>query len=147
MKTARLTNQTRNIVLTIASAIMIFSFSSCSKKVNFLNSSVVPAAEGSVKVDKDKNKNYVIKIELSNLADPGRLTPPKNVYVVWMVADDNSTKNIGRIKSSTSFLSRRLTGSSETVSAVKPIKIFITAEDDATIQYPLTEVVLSTANF
>lgn len=99
MKATRLTTLTRNIILTIATATMIFAFSSCATKAIFLNSAVVPAARGSVKVKMDRNKNYVIKIQLTNLAEPNRLTPPKNTYVVWMVNNNGITNNIGQIKS------------------------------------------------
>ncbi len=141
------TATTRNILLMITAAMMLFYFSSCARKVSFQTSSVVPAAKGSVKVTKDKNKNYKIKISLSNLAEPSRLQPSKNAYVVWMETDNNNTKNIGQINSSTGFLSSKLKASFETVSSFKPVKIFITAEDDANIQYPGMQVVLSTNNF
>ena len=138
---------TRNICLIIAGTMMIFYFSSCARKVKFQNSSVVPAAKGSVKVKKDDNNNYGIKISIKNLAEPDRLQPSKHTYVVWMQTADNGTKNIGQINSSTGFLSSKLKASFETVSSFKPIKIFITAEDDAAIQYPGMEVILSTSNF
>jgi cell division protein FtsL len=147
MTMTKFSTLTKSIFLTLAAAMMIFSFSSCATKTTFLTSSIVPAAEGSVKVKKDGNNNYAIKLQLSNLAAPGRLTPPKNFYLVWMVTDDDITKNMGQIISSTSFLSKRLTGSFETVSSFKPKKIFITAEDDATIQHPFSEVVFTTAFF
>ncbi|MEP7109765.1 MAG: hypothetical protein ABI760_17345 [Ferruginibacter sp.] len=138
---------TRNICLTIAGAMMVFYFSSCARKVSFQTSSVVPAAQGRVKVKKDNNNNYGIKISITNLAEPSRLQPPKNTYVVWMQTASNGTKNIGQINSSTGFLSSKLKASFESVSSFKPIKIFITAEDDAAIQYPGMEVVLSTDKF
>lgn len=47
----------RKIVLIIASVMMLFYVSSCARKVSFQTSSVVPAAQGSVKVTKDKNEN------------------------------------------------------------------------------------------
>lgn len=137
----------RNIFLTIAGAMMVFYFSSCARKVSFQTSSVVPAAQGKVKVKKDDNNNYGIKISISNLAEPDRLQPPKKTYVVWMETPDNGTKNIGQINSSKGFLSSKLKASFETVSSFKPVKIFITAEDDAAIQYPGMEVILSTSNF
>ena len=46
-----------------------------------------------------------------------------------------------------SGLSKQLNASFETVSAFKPNKIFITAEDDASIQYPNTQIILSTDRF
>ena len=130
-----------------ATLIALFLFSSCARKMNFQVSQVVPAAEGTVKVKKDNNKNYEIKIELTNLAEPNRLLPSKNIYVVWMESHDNDTKNIGQINSTTGFLSSKLKASFATVSSLKPTKIFITAEDDAAIQYPGTQVVLSTSAF
>jgi hypothetical protein len=138
---------TRNIGFTIAAAMMLFIFSSCARKISFQTSTVVPAAEGTVKVKKDKNDNYRVSLAISNLAEPKRLQPAKNTYVIWMDTDNNRIKNIGQINTSTGFLSSKLKASFETVSSFKPIKIFITAEDDAAIQYPGMQVVLSTGNF
>lgn len=145
METTKIYSITRNIFIPIFAAMIVFSFSSCATKTHFLTSAVAPAAEGTIKIDKDKNKNYVIKIEISNLAQSSRLLPPKSDYVVWMEGDRNETKNIGKIKSSSDLLSKRLKGSFETVSTDKPRKIFITGENDASIQYPnLSDIVLTT---
>ncbi|MEO6669899.1 MAG: hypothetical protein ABIN36_10510 [Ferruginibacter sp.] len=138
---------TKKIAFTIAAAMMLFYFSSCSRKTSFQTSSVVPAAKGSVKVKKDKNSNYQIKISISNLAEPKRLQPSKDTYVVWLQTENNVIKNIGQINSSTGFLSSKLKASFQTVSSFKPSKIFITAEDDAAIQFPGSMIVLSTNNF
>ncbi|MBW0179228.1 hypothetical protein [Sediminibacterium sp.] len=120
---------------------------SCSKKINFQTSAEVPAARGYVKVSKDDNKNYVIKLELSNLAEVNRLDPPKESYVVWMESANNPVKNIGRINSSGSLLSRRLTVSFETISSVKPSLIFITAENEPTTSYPSGKRMMTTSSF
>lgn len=138
------------IIMILASAMsimLLISFSSCAKKITFENSSVVPAARGDVKVKKDKNKNYIIQIHLLNLAESKRLQPPKETYIVWMVSSDEITQNIGQINTSTSLFSRKLKTSFKTVTPLKPTKIFITAEDDKSIQYPRGEIVLSTENF
>jgi len=147
MKTSRLVIRIKNIVLIFASIMMIFLFNSCSTSKPFLTSSKVPAARGTVTVKTDRNKNYVIKILITNLSEVDRLDPKKNTYVVWMVTEDNITKNIGQIESSTSFLSKMLKASFETKSSFKPAKIFITADYDANIQYPSSEVILTTDNF
>jgi len=122
-------------------------FSSCSHKVSFLNSSVVPAARGSVKVSRDNNKNYVVKINIYNLAEVSRLQPPKKCYVVWMITDKQEIRNIGQIKSAEAMLSSKLTAYYESVSSFKPVRIFITAEDDASATNPDPTTVLSTNNF
>lgn len=137
----------KNILLGFSTVMIIFSLASCSTKVAFQNSTVVPGADGFVKVKKDNNNNYAIHIELSNLADPNRLDPMRKIYVAWMETNDGVTKNIGRINSSSSLLSKRMKADFATVSSVKPTKIFITAEDDASIQYPGSQLILSTNNF
>jgi hypothetical protein len=127
--------------------VIAIGLTSCASKLRFNTSSVVPAAEGTVKVKKDVNKNYSVKISLSNLAAPDRLQPSKKMYIVWMETDDQMNKNIGQINTSTGFLSGKLKADFETVSATKPTRIFITAEDDASVQYPSSTVVLSTNQF
>lgn len=143
----KFTTLIKNGVFVLALSVMALSFSGCAKTTSFLNSSVVPGADGTVKVTKDKNKNAVIKIQIKNLAEPDRLEPPRKQYIVWMVTDTDLTKNIGRIKSSRTMFNKRMEGSFETISSFTPVKIFITAEDDADIQYPQEQVILSTANF
>jgi len=145
MKTTRIYSMTKNFFLMAVAVAMIFSISSCATKTKFLASSVVPAAEGTVSVKQDKNKNYNIGININNLAEPTRLHPAKNMYVVWMEGNDNETKNIGQIKSSHSLISKQLKGSFETVSPVSPKKIFITAENDPGINYPnYSDIILTT---
>lgn len=130
---------------TLALSILV-SVLSCTQKIAFQSSSVVPAAEGSLKVKTDNNSNYVIQMELFNLADPQKLQPAKQAYVVWMETDQQAAKNIGQVNNSSGFLTKRLKASFETVSPVKPTKIFITAENDAAVQYPGMQV-LTTGNF
>jgi hypothetical protein len=131
----------------ILGLLIIFTVISCARKVTFLTSPIVPAARGYVKVKKDSNKNYLIKVELTDLAEVSRLQPSRNTYVVWMETDDQITRNIGQIKSSSSLFSSKLKASFETVSSSKPTKIFISAEDEADSKYPGMQVVLSTDKF
>jgi hypothetical protein len=122
----------------------IFSLSSCAKKLTFGTSSIVPAAEGSVKIKSDKNKNTSIDLSVDRLADPSRLNPPKKTYVVWMETESNGTKNIGSLNTSSGLLSGKMKSSLKTVTPFKPTGFFITAEDDATTQYANGQVVLRT---
>ena len=147
MKSIRLNTLATKIFLGISILMFIFSSELQAKKVGFLNSAVAPAARGFAKITRDKNRNYVIKMKLSNLAEVGRLNPSKLSYVVWMVTDRDVTKNIGQIESSTKILSTKLKATFETVSSFKPIQIFITTEDDASVQSPGMQVVLTTNKF
>lgn len=130
---------------TIAFALLtVFSLGSCARKMSFGISPIVPAAKGQVKIKKSKNNNYTINVSVTNLAPPKRLSPPREVYVVWMRTRRNQVKNIGMIKSSTGFLSSTLKGAMSATSTSKPTSIFITAEDYGNVQYPGSEVVLRT---
>lgn len=141
MKT-KIKSLTKYFLMSILATSMIFLFTDCSKKIIFLSSSVVPAATGYAKVKKNGNNNYVVQLNISNLAESNMLTPPKQTYIVWVVTDREETKNIGQIKSSD-----KLNASFETATAFKPAKIFITAENDPGTQYPGEPVVLTTEIF
>jgi hypothetical protein len=147
MKSINISSFSGKLFSALAAVFLIFAINSCARKMSFNTSLVVPAARGTVKVKKDNNSNYNIQISLSNLAEPNRLQPSKSSYVVWMESDNNAAKNIGMINSSTGFMSNKLKASFETVSSTKPTKIFLTAEDDGNVQYPASQVILSTDNF
>lgn len=121
-------------------AALLLVFTSCKTKVDFLTSSVVPAAQGYVTVDTDGNKNYEISIELTGLAEPSRLTPAKTTYVAWIVDTRGNVQNIGQIQTS------KRSASLHTVSSFQPTKVFITAEDAAGADYPGLNV-LTTETF
>jgi len=107
----------------------------------------VPAARGTVKVKVDDNKNHTIEIALINLAEPERLSPAKEMYMVWMETDQGLTKNIGQIMTDNGTFSKTLKADFKAVSSYTPVKIFITAENDANAQSPGWEVILTTARF
>ena len=142
MKATRLIAPLKNMLWGIIAIVVAFSLGSCAQKVTFLTSSVVPAAQGYVKVKNDDNKNYVIQVHVSDLAGIERIQPSKQTYVVWMETDQGITKNIGRLN-----VSNNLKASFETVSSFQPTKIFITAEENESAQYPDAVVVLTTDKF
>ena len=123
--------------------VSLVTFTSCSKKIQFENSNIVPAARGEVTVKKDNNNNYNIRLDISYLAEPERLQPPKKYYVVWLSSEQNQIPlNIGQIVGTS-----KLHVKFESVSSSKPKRIFVTAEDDVTTQYPCRYVVLETDKF
>lgn len=81
--------------LAIGSFLLLLAFNLCSRKMNFKTSPAVPAARGTVKVKKDNNNNYQVKIKLTNLAEVERLDKDNISYVVWMVTENDIT-SIGR---------------------------------------------------
>lgn len=143
MRTLKYTIDVRTVLVILTLILLLFTFVSCAKKITFLTSSVVPAARGEVAIKTDKNKNFDIHLQLSYLAEPERLQPAKHAYVVWMVSDESEAPiNLGRIIGTS-----KLKIQFETVTASKPKRIFVTAEDDASTQYPGNMVVLETNNF
>lgn len=127
---------------TLFTLFLVLLLAGCSKKIAFQNSSVVPAAEGTVSITQDDNENHKIDLTVKRLADPSRLSPPKNVYVVWIETSQSGTINIGQLTTSTKGFSNMLTSSLSAVSPHKPQKVFITAEDNAEANYPSMLVIL-----
>jgi hypothetical protein len=139
------TEKKKNHVILLMTAILltiVIGLSSCTKKILFLTSAVVPAAEGSVTVKNDKNNNYNVQLTISNLASIERIQPPSNSYVVWIESDIGNARNVGKVVSS-----NNLNVSFETLSSFRPTKVFITAEENEQAQYPGSTIVLTTARF
>ncbi len=137
----------KNIALSMLTLTLVVLFSSCSEKVHFANSAVVPAAEGSVSAKKDGNSNYTIDLDVIRLADPSKLTPPKAAYFVWMETAENGVKNIGQLKTSSGLFSKSLKSSLKTVTPFKPTGFFITGEESTSVQYPGSLTVMKTNSF
>ncbi len=115
---------------------MIFLFNSCARKVGYVTSSVVPAAQGKVKVKKDNNDNYAIDINVRHLAAPDHLPQPKNVYMVWRATESNCVQNLGQLNTSSSLISSTLKASMNAITPYKPKLLFITGADAGTVQAP-----------
>lgn len=147
MNAIRLNTLAKRVFFGVYTLLFLISVETQAKKFRFQTSSVVPAARGYVKVNIDRNNNFQIQISIADLAEVHRLQPAKETYVVWMVTDQETAKNIGQFNSSKGFLSKKLKASFETVSSFNPVKIFITAEDNADSQYPGTMDVLTTERF
>lgn len=125
----------------------VFLWASCARKVHFQESQAVPAATGTVKMKRDQNNNYALTIRVANLAEPERLSPSKEYYVVWLETEDNGVKNIGQLVSSSGLFSKKLKASLEAVTPFKPRRVFITAEYETEIQYPGPQLVLRSNSF
>ena len=125
----------------------ILVFASCAKKVTFNPSTTVPGASGTVKIKKDKNANYLVELRVKNLPKADNLNPPKRIYTVWMETIDNRALNIGKLDNSRSLFSRKRKGQLETTSSFRPVRVFITPEDEVAPKIPGAEPVLTTNLF
>lgn len=147
MKTTVCNNKFGAALILGSLGIMALLLSSCASKIPFQYSAEAPAARGTVKVKKDGNENYTIGIDVTNLNEENRLVAPKTAYVVWMTSGNSNAKNLGKISSSSSMMSKTLKASFEAISPVKPTKIFITSEEDGNTTYPSSSIILTTNNF
>lgn len=143
MKSPELRKKAGSISLAVFLALAISSVA-YAQRVDFLLSTVAPAATGYVDIKTDQHKQYVIKVQVSDLAEAKKLVPAKQTYVVWIITEQTIVKNIGQINSLTGFFSRKVKPSLETVTPFKPIKVFITTEYNARVQYPSSHIVLTT---
>lgn len=105
---------------------------SCATTAKFPVSSVTPAAEITAKMKQDKNKNYVIEVTAKNLASANRVDPSKKNYNVWIVTENDGTKNAGMLVNKNAK-----TASLKTSTPFKVKEIFITAEDQGDYSYPV----------
>lgn len=92
----------------------------------------IPAAEGRVRYGRAPNGNTSIDLTVKHLADPKKLTPPANNYVVWLrAAKDGVAQNIGALT-----VDKNLVGRLTTVTALHTFELFVTAEASGQLQQP-----------
>ncbi len=65
------------------------------KNFHMTSTSIVPAAAGEISVNKEKDGNVQVHVEVEHLAKPGKLTPPANTYVVWLQEVDSEPHSLG----------------------------------------------------
>lgn len=111
---------------------VLLFLTSCATTAKFPVSSVAPAAEITAKKTQDKNKNFVIEVTAKNLASADRIDPSKKNYNVWIVTENNGTKNVGMLVNKNAK-----TASLKTSTPFDFKEIFITAEDEGNYSYPV----------
>lgn len=137
-------NSFRGIALVL---ILCAALTSCSKSITFQKSAVVPSAEGTAELGKDKNGNRQVTIKVENLVAPSRLTPARKLYIVWVQTKNDGNKSLGKLVSSENWFSTERNAKFTSVLNYDPVKFFITAEDDADVTNPGSTTVLSTSDF
>ncbi|MFT4030788.1 MAG: hypothetical protein QM669_00050 [Siphonobacter sp.] len=120
--------------------VVLHVMTSCSSKMTFGTSVTVPSASGTVTFKTDKNKNYIMDVNVRNLAPPKNLTPSKNTYLVWMESDEKGLQKLGQLLPS----GKMLKGNLKATSVEKPKLVFITAEDYVDALTPEGTVILTT---
>jgi biopolymer transport protein ExbD len=121
----------KSLINLLLVSVLVF-LTSCATTTKFPVSSVTPAAEITAKKKQDKNNNYVIEVTAKNLASADRVDPSKKNYNVWIVTENNGTKNAGMLVNKNA---KTATLKTSTPYDVK--EIFITAEDQGDYSYPV----------
>jgi hypothetical protein len=111
--------------------VLILALSACAGVSKFPVSTVNPAANIEMRRQLDNNGNTKITITAKNLASAERLTPPKKMYVVWVILESSKVRNIGQLNSENA---KKI--EIKTLVPFKFTEVFITAEDQADISYP-----------
>ncbi len=117
---------------------LIWPFGGGGKKIHMMAGSETPAAHATINVKQGDNGNTRLDIKADALAKPSALTPPENVYVVWVQPPGQTPKNMGQLS-----VDNDLKGELKTETPYHRFAIFITAEKQPQVQAPQGEKVLS----
>jgi hypothetical protein len=103
---------------------VILLLTACGTTYHFPTSNTTPAADISLEINQNDQKNYCIELTAKNLAAPSRLSPPRENYSVWIITETGLTKNLGQLSIENA---EKVTFKTTTPFKVK--EIFITAEN------------------
>jgi hypothetical protein len=110
---------------------LIWPFGGGGNKVHMMAGSATPAAQGTVIARMGSNNNIDVDLKVQSLASPSSLTPPANVYVVWIQPPDHNPQNHGQLS-----VSQNQNGELHTGTPYKRFQVFVTAEQNAQVQEP-----------
>jgi hypothetical protein len=116
---------------------MLLSFACAGHNYHLVSAPSVPAAAGTVKTSTDKNGNTVVDLKVQRLAQPSALTPPRNVYVVWIQPPGKEPINQGELR-----VDNDLNGQFKTSTPYKRFQLFVTAENQAKVAEPTGQQLL-----
>lgn len=131
----------KNLSLLLVFALaLLFIPEAAAKKYTFPVSTMVPAAISTLKTSTDNNKNNKIEFTSLHLASADRLQPQRIIYVLWAETSEAGIINLGAVK-----VSKKLKGSLTTITPFTPVRVFLTAEDNAKVMVPGNQVVINTS--
>ena len=98
---------------------------------------IVPGAAAELDVEKEKNGNVQVVVNVKHLAKPGLLTPPANSYVVWFQQQGSAPQNQGELK-----IGNDLKGELKSTTSLVNFNVFVTGETDPRAKTPSNQLVL-----
>jgi hypothetical protein len=107
------------------------------KTYHMTASTTVPGASAELNVGKEKNGNLQVELKADHLAQPGRLTPSANTYVVWLQQEGSEPQNQGELR-----VGNNLKAELRAITPLSNFKVFVTAETDPQTKAPSDQVVL-----
>ncbi|MGE4569498.1 MAG: hypothetical protein AB7C90_10015 [Bacteroidales bacterium] len=131
----------KNLTLLLVFALSLLLLpDAAAKKYTFPVSTVIPAAVSTLKTSTDKNSNNQLDFTVQHIAPADRLQPARTVFVLWAETTEAGVINLGAVS-----VSKKLKGSLSTVTPFTPVRVFLTAEDNAKTMVPSGQVVLNTS--
>src|SRR5579884_1892808 len=110
----------------------------CAKHVHLMPAISVPAATAKADLTHDSNGNTLISLDVKHLAKPENLTPPASVYVVWVQPRDAAPIKQGQLQ-----VNDDLSAHFKTPTTYKTFRLFVTAEQSASVTSPSGQQVIS----
>jgi hypothetical protein len=104
-----------------------------SDQVVLRTNAVNPAAMGTVAVSRDgQNQNTKLAVDVAHLADPKKMSPDANTYVVWALPKDAVVPyNLGALR-----VDEDLKGHLDTTTAFNDFAMFVTVEPAPNVSTP-----------
>lgn len=116
---------------------LVLAATAWAREDRLISTGIAPAAEGKVITGTDRNGNTDIEVQVKHLAAADKLTPPKQMYLVWIQARGKEPELLGVLR-----VNENLEGSLKSSTPYKTFDILLTAEDTAQPQLPSETVVL-----
>ena len=123
------------VALLLVAGLLVSAWASEHRMTNA--STLVPSATGKAEVQTDDNGNQRVKLRVYHLADPEKLSPPRNGYMVWIQPNGKDAEPLGMLR-----VNKDLEGSIAGTTPYKRFKVFVTAEENPKADKPSGDEIL-----
>ena len=127
-------------ILRLGLLVAVLLAGGCSKRIRFDSLPLARAGQATARIQLTYDRNNIVQVQLSNVAEPSALNPIYTRYVLWVATPDRKAiLNVGQLR-----VDEKKKAEIQTLTPFRDFLLFITAEPRGDVTAPGPDIVFET---